>query len=86
VLFSLLVLLASARGPFKANALSGSCCLNSTQQWNGLAIAAEFDRLSGTDIFTRLYADYEQSTAIPEYQLLLESTAIDIILAPTLPP
>jgi hypothetical protein len=60
----------------------GSCCLNSPQQWNGLAIAAEFDRLSGTDIFTRLYADYEQSTTIPEYQQLLESSAIDLILAP----
>jgi hypothetical protein len=60
----------------------GQCCLNSPQNGSGLAIAMEFDRLSGTDIFTRLYADYERSTAIPDYQTLLESPEIDAILSP----
>lgn len=60
----------------------GLCCLDSSQQWSGSAIAAEFDRLSGSDIFTTLYHDFEQSTAIPAYQKMLEAPEIDAILTP----
>jgi hypothetical protein len=60
----------------------GLCCLDSSKQWSGLDIAAEFDRISATDIFTTLYTEYENSLAIPEYHTLLESAEMDAILAP----
>ena len=63
----------------------GSCCLKSSQQWSGMAIAAEFDRISTTDIFTTLYGDYEQSIAIPEFQPLLDAPELGRILSPNLP-
>lgn len=62
-----------------------ACCLNSSRQWSGKTIAAEFDRISATDIFTALYEDYEQSVAIPEFQSLLAAPELDTILSPNLP-
>jgi hypothetical protein len=60
----------------------GQCCLNTAQTWSGLAIAAEFDRISDTDIFTTLYAEYARSTAIPDYETLLDSAQLESILTP----
>lgn len=63
----------------------GQCCLSSQQSWTGLAIATEFDRISGTGIFTMLYTNYEQSTAIPAYQTWLDSAELAAILTPNPP-
>jgi len=58
----------------------GNCCLDSSRRWSGLELAGEFDRISVTDIFTTLYAEYTLSTAIPPYQGLLNEPEMDAVL------
>lgn len=48
------------------------CCLPVSGIRRGKKLAAEFDRLAGSTVFTELYAKYEISRAIPAWQTLLE--------------
>jgi hypothetical protein len=57
----------------------GICCLNQQRRWTGREIAAEFDRLSGTDIFTRLFPRYASSTGVPDYKALLARAGVKLV-------
>ena len=58
----------------------GDCCLNSSRRWSGRQLAGEFDRISATDIFTTLYAEYALSSAIPPYEGMLNEAELNTIL------
>jgi len=58
----------------------GTCCLNSDRDWNGLAIAGEFDRIAGRQLFVPLFKRFEQSRAIPDYLEILQSEDLQAIL------
>jgi hypothetical protein len=47
-----------------------------------MAIAAEFDRIAATNIFTTLYRQFERSHALPESAEMLAAPELDAILAP----
>lgn len=57
----------------------GECCLNSSPH-TGEDIAREFDRIAGRQLFTRLYDRYSQSTAIPDFEPMLDSRGMESIL------
>ncbi|MDP6616908.1 MAG: hypothetical protein QF790_07065 [Gammaproteobacteria bacterium] len=56
----------------------GHCCLNEHKRWNGLNIAAEFDRIAGAELFVPLYAQYENLTAIPDFVPVLNAAGVKI--------
>jgi hypothetical protein len=57
----------------------GQCCLNEKRRWNGLEIAAEFDRIAAQDIFVPAYKVYERTLAIPEFVPTLEAAGVTVI-------
>jgi hypothetical protein len=59
----------------------GNCCLSQDRDWTGMEIAAEFDRIAGTELFTPLYLEFEDSNAIPVYAEWLAAPEIDAILS-----
>lgn len=59
-----------------------ACCLMQPRNWTGMAIAAEFDRIAATTLFTTLYRQFEQSRALPEHAEMLAAEELDAILAP----
>ena len=58
----------------------GDCCLNDGREMRGKAMAAEFDRIAGTELFVPLYDRYEASRAMPEWRTLLDAAPLDAIL------
>ncbi len=49
-----------------------ACCLPEGETQSGRSLAATFDRLSGTTLFTELYNKYENSRAMPAWQTVLK--------------
>lgn len=58
----------------------GACCLQSEKTWNGLAIATEFDRIAGQQLFVPLFKRFEQSRTIPDYREAMQSDTLQAIL------
>jgi hypothetical protein len=56
----------------------GDCCLHRERRWDGAAIAAEFDRIAGVDVFLTLYQRYEATRALPDYLPHLRAAGVDI--------
>lgn len=56
----------------------GDCCLHRERRWNGAAIAAEFDRIAGVDVFVPLYERYEATRALPDYLPHLRAAGVDV--------
>jgi hypothetical protein len=59
-----------------------ACCLMQPRDWTGMAIAAEFDRIAATNLFTTLYRQFELSRTLPEPTEMLAAKELDAILAP----
>ena len=58
-----------------------NCCLPEGETRRGRSLAAEFDRLSNTSLFTELYDKYENSRAMPAWQTLLKQANDSGLLA-----
>ena len=58
----------------------GDCCLGDGDERPAIEIAAEFDRLAGTELFLPLFEQYAASRAIPPYEGILESAAFSELL------
>lgn len=56
----------------------GECCLHRDRRWNGMSLAAEFDRIAGDDLFTKMFARYEASHGIPDYMPALRAAGVDV--------
>ena len=49
-----------------------------------MRIVSDFDDIVGQPLFVPLYEAYEQTLAIPDYEVFLASPEIDAILSPDL--
>ena len=58
----------------------GYCCLEDGRELRGRAMATEFDRIAGSEIFVPLYDRYESSNAMPPWRQLMKSAPLDAIL------
>jgi hypothetical protein len=56
----------------------GECCLGRNRRWNGTAIAAEFDRIAGTDVFSTLFTRYKATRAIPAFEPHLRAAGVRV--------
>ena len=63
----------------------GACCLQSENEWDGLAIAREFDRIAGQQLFVPLFKRFKQSTSIPDYQEAMQSATLQAVLPIAVP-
>ncbi|MFK8015632.1 MAG: hypothetical protein AB8G17_09360 [Gammaproteobacteria bacterium] len=52
------------------------CCLNDHRAWSAARLAAELDRLSGTDIFAKLNDDMARARTFPNVQPVLEQLGV----------
>ena len=64
----------------------GTCCLGEQRDWTGREIAAEFDRIAESEIFSPLYDKYADTMAMPDYETVLASPVVNSILPPAPPP
>lgn len=46
---------------------------------SGSMLVAEFDRLSGTDLFSKLYQEYRRTTGMPDTSALLDQLGIQVV-------
>lgn len=60
-------------------ALAGlqDCCLDTQRRWTGTEFAAAIDRITATDVMSRLYAAHAESTAFPDTSAELEFLGVD---------
>jgi hypothetical protein len=58
----------------------GGCCLQDGRQQSGREIAAEFDRIAGSELFVPLYDRYAASMELPDYGHFSESITPDTVL------
>ena len=59
----------------------GLCCLQQAGRVRGEAIAAEFDRIAGIEVFAPLYGRYAASRRMPDYERVLASAGIALARA-----
>ncbi len=54
------------------------CCRDNRNRWNGRQLMASFDEIVGNNLFSDLYQQYCDSSAIPDYVPLLGEIGIEI--------
>jgi len=59
----------------------GECCLAEGRESPARQIAADFDRAAGADVFVPLFGRYASTTAIPDYEDVLERFANSAVLS-----
>jgi hypothetical protein len=58
----------------------GNCCLQDVRRQSGREIAAEFDRIAGSELFVQLYDRYAASNELPDYGRFSEFITPDTLL------
>ncbi|MFT5562259.1 MAG: hypothetical protein ACJAYE_000417 [Candidatus Azotimanducaceae bacterium] len=55
------------------------CCKHQAKEWNGTGIALALDQAAKRDLFSPLYALYQQTKHLPDYHTMLERIGVSIV-------